>query len=234
MAEIACTNCGQCVAVCPTGSLSHRAMGLKDCTPVQEGYRITPEQAEQFLRQRRSIRAYKKQAVPREITQKIIEIARYAPTGHNNQNVEWLVIDTREQLQSLESVGTGWIRWMIQQNTPLMPGFDLNRMLERQEARGNSFLRDAPVVIVAHAPKGPMGPVDSSIALTYLDLAANSLGLGCCWAGFVMMMAKSFPPMQKALAIPAGNEAQGVMMMGYPRFTYPRLPARKSPQIVWR
>jgi nitroreductase/NAD-dependent dihydropyrimidine dehydrogenase PreA subunit len=234
MAEIACTGCGHCVAVCPTGSLSHRDMSIEACKPLHPEYKISPEQVEQFLRQRRSIRAYKKQPVPRKVTQQIIEIARYAPTGHNNQNVEWIVFDSPEKIQHLEDVGTDWIRWMIQQDRPMLPDFDLNHMLERQEASGNGFLRGAPVVIITHGEKNPMGSVDSSLALTYLDLAANSLGLGCCWAGFVMMMAKSFTPMQEALALPAGHEAQGVIMMGYPRFVYQRLPARKPPRIVWR
>ena len=233
MAEVACTRCGHCVAVCPTASLSHRDMSIEACTAIQAYYRITPEQVEQFLRSRRSIRAYKNQPVPRELTKRIIEIARYAPTGHNNQNVEWMVIDSPDQIKHLERVGADWMRWMKRQNIPAAPGLDLDRMLDRQEANYNTLLRDAPVVIITHDARNPLGAVDSSIALTYLDLAANSLGLGCCWAGMIMMMAKSFPPMQEALLLPPGHEAQGVMMMGYPRFTYQRLPARKPPKIIW-
>ena len=72
------------------------------------------------------------------------------------------------------------------------------------------------------------------IALTYLELAATSMGLGCCWAGYFNAAAASFPPLIEALALPEGHQSYGAMMIGFPQYQYQRLPARNEPAITWR
>ena len=96
-AEENCINCGHCVAVCPAEAMSHKNLTPAQCPPVQKDLRITPEQCEQFLRARRSIRAYRDKAVPRPEIQRLIEIARCAPTGHNSQCVKWLMLENMPQ-----------------------------------------------------------------------------------------------------------------------------------------
>ncbi|MBW1867368.1 MAG: nitroreductase family protein, partial [Deltaproteobacteria bacterium] len=97
------------------------------------------------------------------------------------------------------------------------------------------ILRNAPVVIIAHAAKDDFSaPTSSIIALTYLELAATSMGLGCCWAGYFHAAATTFPPMMDALPLPEGHQCMGSMMVGYPKFRYYRLPLRKPPEITWR
>jgi hypothetical protein len=60
--------------------------------------------------------------------------------------------------------------------------------------------KSAPIVIVAHAAKDDlMAPTASTIALSYLELTATSMGLGCCWAGYFNAAATNFPPMMEAL-----------------------------------
>ena len=77
-------------------------------------------------------------------------------------------------------------------------------------------------------------PGDCMIALTQLSLLAPTLGLGTCWAGFVMIAAKNWEPLQKFLSLPEGQACQGAMMMGYPIYDYPRMPLRNEPTICWR
>lgn len=230
-----CIRCGHCVAVCPAGSLSHRDMPVEQCLPIEKDLIISALQCEQLLKGRRSVRAFQKKAVPREAIAHLIEIARYAPTGHNDQEVQWMAIDSREALERIEAIGTDWIRWNMKNQTPLSSLFDLQEMLAMQEKSPRVFLRGAPALIVTHAVKNnPMGLIDSSAALSYLDLAANSCGLGTCWAGLVYFMANTFPPATAAVALPEGHAATGCMMLGYNKFQYPRIPTRKQPPIIWR
>jgi nitroreductase/NAD-dependent dihydropyrimidine dehydrogenase PreA subunit len=231
-AELGCIRCGHCVAVCPKGSLTHRDIPQEEFAPVQPGLKISPDQCAQLLRGRRSIRAYKDQEVPREVIKGLIETARYAPTGHNNQEVEWLVIDSRAELDRIEEIGADWIRGAIKSPSQ-MPGFDLKVMLERQEQCHDLFLRKAPALIGVHAPQSPIAGIDGVIAMTFFDLIASSRGLGCCWAGFVYMMAYTFPPLKEALGLPPGHNLYGIMMLGYPRFQYRSMPGRKPPVITW-
>ena len=234
MSELACIRCGHCVAVCPLGSLTHREMPVEQCPPVRKSLQITAEQCEHLFRSRRSIRVYENKLVPRDVMVRLIEIARYAPTGHNSQNVEWLVIDSAEKLQRLEEIGLDWVGWMIKNQPKMAALFNMEKMLERGEKQKNIFLRGAPVLVVAHAVKdNSIATVDGTIALTYLELAAKSMGLGGCWAGFVYFMANAFPPMIEALSLPHGHAACGCMMVGYPKYSYYRLPLRKPPHITW-
>jgi nitroreductase/NAD-dependent dihydropyrimidine dehydrogenase PreA subunit len=234
-AETICIRCGHCVAVCPTGSLSHREMPKRDCPPVRPDLHVNPVQCEHFLRSRRSIRVYKNRAVPHEEIRRLIEIARYAPSGRNLQCVEWLVIDNKQALRQLAGIVIDWMRWIISNKPEVARSMNMDRSVAGWESGRDVILRDAPALIVAHAPKdNPTASTACIIALTYLELAAVSMKLGCCWAGYFTAAATTFPPMNKALKLPDGHQCFGAMMIGYPKFTYHRLPVRKEPPITWR
>ncbi len=230
-----CIRCGHCVSACPSGSLQHAEIPMEQCPVIREELRLSEEQSEQFLRSRRSIRNYRDKKVPRESLQKLIEVARYAPTGHNTQSVEWLVLSDREELNKLVAIVGEWMRWMLANMSKFALSMRMDLALEKLEAGSDIVLRGAPVLIVAHAKKDDlMAPASCTIALTYLELAATSMELGCCWAGYFNAACSTFPPMKQALGLPAGHQCFGAMMVGYPQFRYQRMPVRKSPPITWR
>jgi len=234
-AEEVCIRCGHCVAVCPTGSFSHQDVPVQQCAPVREAFHLTAEQCEHFLRNRRSIRVYKKKTVPRGDIERLIEMARYAPSGHNSQCAQWLVLGDNNELGKLAGIVADWMRWMISNMPEFAASMHMARTLGRWEEGIDVILRNAPIVIVTHAEKeNRLAPATCTIALTYLELAATSMGLGCCWAGYFNAATTTFPPMTEALSLPSGHQAFGSMMVGYPKFKYHRLPSRKSPQVTWR
>ena len=95
--------------------------------------------------------------------------------------------------------------------------------------------RGAPHLVFTHAPEGnPVASSASTIALAYLELAAPSLGLGACWAGYTQAAAGQWPPLKEALGLPEGHVGTGAMMVGQPRYRYHRLPARREPSVTWR
>jgi len=230
-----CIRCGHCVTACPTSSLLHAEMPLEDCPVVREDLLLSAEQSEQFLRNRRSIRNYRDQEVPRETLQKLIEVARYAPTGHNTQTVEWLVLSDREELNKLVAIVGKWMRWMLANKPEFALSMHMDLSLKGLEAGLDIVLRDAPALIIAHAHKDDqVAPTSCTIALSTLELAATGMGLGGCWAGYFNAACSSFPPMKEALGLPAGHKCFGAMMIGYPKFRYHRMPERKAPSITWR
>lgn len=234
-AEELCIRCGHCVAVCPATCLSHEDVNIADCPPLVDHLRLSSERCEQFLRSRRSIRNYKKRAVSKESLVKLIETARYAPSGHNSQGAQWLVLGNKEQLVRLKGHVADWMRFMLDKMPEAALSMHMDKTLERWESGADVILREAPVVIVAHAEKtNQMAPATCTIALTYLELAATSMGLGSCWAGYFNAAANTFPPMQEALALPEGHQAFGAMMVGYPQFQYKRMVPRLTPDITWR
>jgi len=228
-----CLRCGHCVAVCPSGSLEHDEIPLAKCPRIDSSLDINFEQCAQLIKGRRSVREFKEKNVPAKEIKRVIDVARYAPTGHNNQEVQWLVINDRKTVQRLAAIGTDWFRWSIKNNPALAPM--LEGALKQQGAGNDVFLRHAPALVIAFAEKhNPIAAIDCVIAISYFDLAAVSAGLGCCWAGFLQMAATSFPPMIKAMALPEGCAPFGSLMVGYPRLRYRLVPARQPARIIWQ
>lgn len=234
-AEKACIACGHCVAACPGGSLDHRAMTAEQCPPVQQDLALSADHAEHFLRSRRSIRAYKREAVPAERIERLIRMARYAPSGRNSQGVEWLVLGRTEDVHRTAGLVAGWMRWTIDHDPRTAALMHLEKSLKAWDGGVDIIFRDAPAVVIAHMEKdNPRARTTCTIALAYLELAAAGLGLGACWAGYFMRAAAAYPPLMQALALPQGNQSFGAMMVGYPGFKYHRLPLRNEPNITWR
>ncbi len=233
--EQACIRCGHCVAVCPQGAMSHQTMGVEDCPVVQDDLLLNAEQMEQFLRYRRSIRAYKKRAVDKKTLTRIIDIARYAPTARNLQPVRWQVIYNREDVHDLAGLVVDWMRDLIISQSPLAAAMHLDKIVAAWEDGKDRVCRNAPHLVVAHAHKEDRtATVACTIALSYFELAAVPLGVGACWAGYFNAAANLWPPLQKALALPNDHTAFGAMMVGYSKYRYRRLPLRKDPKITWR
>ena len=229
-----CINCGHCVAICPSGAMSHVSMRPEECSPVRTDWLFGPEQVEHFLRSRRSIRAYKKKPVEKEVLSKLIKIARFAPSGHNLQPVQWLVIYDSDNVQRLSGFVIDWMRNLINEDSPLVAALNLKRVVATWEGGKDIICRNAPHVIVAHAhQEDRSAPAACTIALTYLELATLSFDLGACWAGYFNAAASFWPPMQEELKLPEGNISFGAMMVGYPKFKYKRLPLRNEAKIMW-
>ena len=110
------------------------------------------------IEERRSIRKYKKDMIPKEIIEKIVEAGTFAPSGMGRQSSIIIAItnkDVRDKLSKLNAKIMG-------ENTDPFYG--------------------APVVLVVLAKKNiPTHVYDGSLVMENLMLAASSLGIGSCW-----------------------------------------------------
>jgi len=230
-----CLRCGHCVAICPHGALSHREVPLENCVPLKKEHVINADQTIQFLRSRRSIRFFKDKPVEKDTLKGLIEIGRYAPTASNSQLVEWTVFTNKEKIHEIAGLVIDWIKGILEKDpqpayAPYMPiiagawdmGFD-------------AVLRNTPGLILASAPKeASNGLVDVTLALSYLELAAPSFGLGTCWAGLLYGAMRSHLPIRERLGLADNVPFYYPMMIGHPKTRYYRLPERKTPKIVWK
>ncbi|MGD9949064.1 MAG: nitroreductase family protein [Desulfobulbus sp.] len=233
-ADTLCIRCGHCVAVCPTASFHHQDMGPTICPPVHPEWQLSPEQCEHFLQARRSIRVYKKQPVDRETLQRLINMARYAPTAINSQGVRWLVIDNRATLDRLAALVIDWMQWLNKEMPEMARELHVERAIGRWQEGIDGILRGAPALIIAHAEAANrMAPTSCTITLSYLELAATGLGLGTCWAGYFNAAVNTYPPLRQALPLGENQQCFGAMMVGYPALRYQRLPTRNKPEITW-
>jgi nitroreductase len=234
-AEELCNNCGHCVVVCPTGALAHHTMRPEDCPEIRNELLIDLEQAEQFLRSRRSIRNYKDKRVERDKLNKLIQVSGYAPSAHNVRPVHFLVIEDKTEVRRLSGLVVDWMRVTIKEAPALARTFDFDRLVALWDRGKDPICRNAPHLIIAHADENArLAQVDCILALAYAELIALPLGLGTTWAGFVMAATTFYPPLMKALNLPEGHKCFGVIMVGYPKLKFVRVPLRNPPAVAWR
>lgn len=234
MADENCINCGHCVAVCPHGAFVHQEVSPEQCPPVRKEWLVGPEQLEHFLRARRSIRTFREKQVERDKLAKLIDIARFAPTGGNVQTPEWLIVARPARVHELSGMVIDWMRDAIKNKPAMADEFDMEDLVGFWENGHDIICRGAPHLIIANGSEDKGTPTeDSIIALTYLELAAFSFGLGACWAGYLNFAINDWPPLKEVLAIPEGNTSFGGLMIGYPKYKYTRLPPRQDARITW-
>lgn len=110
------------------------------------------------LNTRRSVRAYKSDAVPAEALDKILEAGTYAPTGMGRQSPIIVAVTNKEVRDRLSTL-----------NAKIM-GVDMDPFY------------GAPVVLVVLARKDvPTHVYDGSLVMGNLMNAAHELGLASCW-----------------------------------------------------
>lgn len=107
----------------------------------------------------------------------------------------------------------------------------MRKAFERGE---DPICRHAPHLVVAAVPEeNPFGVADSIIALSWFELVAYSYGIGTCWAGGVKQGAEESEALRELLGIQKGHTCGYIMMFGYPEFTFPQIPPRKTAKVEW-
>lgn len=142
------------------------------------------------IKTRRSVRRYKSEPVPEKPLNKILEAARLAPSAHNSQDYKFIVVKDSEKRKELA-----------------------------EAAAGQSFVGEAPVVIVAVSldPEHimscgvPAYSVDLAIAVDHMTLAAAAENLGTCWVG-----AFSQERVKEILEIPDQYKVVVLLPLGFP------------------
>lgn len=229
-----CMQCGHCVAICPSGALSLRDMPAVECEKVQRDMLPGLKNVSHLLKSRRTVRHFKESKVEREDINSIIDIASYAPTAHNRQNVQWIVYEGRDKIHHLAGLVADWMKNTINEKPELAAAMHLDLVLAAWDRGTDNIMRDAPNLVIACSPADSYnGSSACTIALTYLEIAAYATGVGACWAGFFTAAAQSYKPLIQELGL-NGMRVHGAMLMGYPRYRYFRIPLRKKPVIMFR
>ena len=198
-----CVACGHCVAVCPESALDNERAPLAGQLPLPDCRRPEPESALRFLRSRRSVRCFDSKPVSRELLRRLLEAARFAPSGGNSQGTSYQVIDSRSRLRQLTANTVAWMEEPAQTFSPKAPVYAQYVKMFRQDGC-DSILRAAPALILGTAAKSfARGRENTLLALEYAELYAPTLGLGTCWAGLLEDAAfAGYPPLLEALRRP--------------------------------
>ena len=210
-----CIECGQCVALCPTNSLTLDGIDPDSLQPV-ENAPLTDLQRDMLFKGRRSIRHFKDGPVPRDILLAALEDARYAPTGNNTMQTEWVLVEDRAQLRAVGERIANWLE-------PFDNFYSL--VAKSFKAGGDPIFRNAPGLIIAATREDVFSPTqDAAEAIAFLELSLHSRGVGSCWCGYIGWATES--GIDLGLPLPAGKKAYGGLLIGMPIFRFRRLPPR--------
>jgi nitroreductase len=181
----------------------------------------------ELVKRRRSIHAYKPDPVPDDDVDKIIEAARWAPSGANSQPWEFIIVKKkglRERIVELFKEQQELSYRMEQTRAPerRFPSY-------RNPPQGTPGFANAPVYIVtcgdprtkeAYPLKAKLDRGESNYysslasAFLYMHLAATALGLGSQWvsaSGLDLMQGR----LKELLAIPYEFEIYDMMALGF-------------------
>lgn len=125
---------------------------------VQARNAVTPEDFSMLARTRRSIRVFRHAPVPHEALLAALDSARYAPTGKNRQDVEWIAVEGEDKLKAFVTLVIDAMR--------AIPGTE--RLVAAFEQGQDPILREAPCVVFAHASADyDLSAADCALAVGY-------------------------------------------------------------------
>ena len=145
----------------------------------------------ELAEKRRSVRAYKPDAVPEELLQQVLEAGRLAPSACNKQ--PWRFIVVREEANR-RALGAAYAREWFWKAPVVVAVCILTKEAWVRAFDGKNYAM-----------------VDGALALDHMQLAAAELGLGTCWIG-------AFDPAaaREILGLPDGVEIVGMTPLGFP------------------
>ena len=167
-----------------------------------------------LIKERRSIRRYKKDMVPKELIDQVVEAGLYGATGMGSQSPHFIVVTNRTLRDEISAENRRIGGW--QENFDPLYG--------------------APVVILVVVDKNAMtGVYDGSIALGNMMLKAHELGLGSCW---IHRAKEEFDSefgkeILARVGLRGSFEGVGHLILGYPDCELPAAPARKEGRVSY-
>ena len=147
---------------------------------------------------RRSIRKYADKKIPHDVVEEIIRAAQYAPSAHNKQSWEFLVIEDKETLASLRVIQR-WTSFAKDASCAVIVCGNLN----------NVFCRDKD------GEKWDYADIDCTLASQNLMLAAHSKGIGTCFCG-ASPMPLVIEGLREKFNLPEHIRPVSIIVMGYP------------------
>jgi F420 biosynthesis protein FbiB-like protein len=175
-----------------------------------------------IIRTRRSIRRYQDRPIPREILERLLEAAIWAPSAHNRQPWRFVVVTRAEDRRRLAEAMAARLRRDLEADG-VAP-----EVIEADVARSLTRLTGAPALILvcmtmidmdtypdAKRQEAERIMAVQSVAMAAQNalLAAHAQGLGACW-----MCAPLFSGdvVRETLDLSDDLEPQGLIALGFP------------------
>lgn len=220
-----CWQCEHCLAVCPKAAIN--VLGHKpenSILPVD--INITTSVMDAIIVNRHSCRRYQNRNVDVKIIDDMIVRLANAPNGGNKQQVEFTLIDNKEQMDIFRSLAYSEMERLAEQG--IFPeGFDKAAYEDMKHwedtVRPDMLFCGAPHILIPHAPmKCGQPKQDVLIVGTYFELLCASRGLGAVMLTFPLGVLERIPEVKAMLQIPKDHYIGMIIGFGYPEIKYSR------------
>ena len=180
--EQSCINCQHCLAVCPSGALSINGKSPENSSYVETEF--NSDQLLNLMKSRRSIRHFRHENVNSETINKLKSMLDVVPTGVNNHGLYFSIVEDVNVMDKLRAEVNERIVKIVSNKAVKSIAKKFERYTDAILKGEDIIFRGAPHLIVVSTPKdAPCKDIDGTIALSYFELYAKSLGLGTCWCG---------------------------------------------------
>lgn len=233
--EKKCIRCGHCAAICPVEAVTINGVCGEELTSLPEK---APFYLESLIKGRRSVRHYKEENVPRETIEKILNTANCAPTGTNSRMSGVTVLDTREKINDLTDIimkhfekmtgillnsFTRPLLILILGSVKTRKLFTYKKLISKYSHENNILTHDAPLLLIFHADKNSSSPGQDGIILaTTAMYYAESIGVGTCFNGLLVIGINTCSKAKRFLNIQKGHKVYESFTAGYNKLSYRR------------
>ena len=224
--ERLCMHCHHCLALCPTGAISVDGHDPDASRRLLNAW-PQPEQLETLIKGRRSVRQYRPENVDPALLQQVLDVSAHAPTGVNARKLWVSVMDDMDRMQAFrEDVYARLADKALHNALPQCRRTAFFAAAPRlwKEQGIDGIFRGAPhFVLVGNAKDAPCQEQDPLIYLSYMELYAQSLGLGTTWCGLLYWCLQlMLPELLPELGLPETHSFQYAMLLGEPAIRYAR------------
>jgi nitroreductase/NAD-dependent dihydropyrimidine dehydrogenase PreA subunit len=233
--EANCMECQHCLAICPTGAISVFGLNPADSLPVSPEYWPQLDQMTHLVRGRRSVRHYCDKNVDPELIDRLLATVANAPSGVNNRQLTFTVIDQKDVLHRLrDAVMQALVKAAAAGRIPERFAYIENAISAYVEHHADVIFRGAPhVLIISAPPQSPCGSEDVPLALAYFELLAQSAGLGTVWCGLLKLALESSPELKSLVGLQPGHHYYA-MLFGHPAIHFARTVQRDAAATIKR
>jgi len=239
-----CVNCGHCFMACPAGAISLKGFDDVSVPPYSKDIPVLPEAMETLLRRRRSIRHYRPEPVSREHLERIVAAASLVPTAHNWRAFKAYVCTDRAVISEVRDKITRHCAGLLDvlkkpvKNMPdamrqeLVFAFD-HLVVNPPEGRDSLFWNAPALLVYTTRNPHPLCVGDAWTASFAGALYAETLGVGTCYNGFLIMSLNEEPAIKPLLKIPDNELVVAGFTLGYQDEEHFRYPPRRPMPTVW-
>lgn len=219
--ESRCISCQHCFAICPTGAITFNGVFSDETTAPKFA---APEDVLNLIQSRKSIRQFTTEEISELDFTRIKAMLPYIPTGCNYNSLHFSFVESKSAMDEIRSYVNKKILKMVSNKYTAKYAGKFAKFKAAFENGEDIIFRNAPhMIVVSSKLSAPCANVDPIIALSYIELYAQSLGLGTCWCGFAQACFKILPKLSNMVEIPDGYKPVYVMLLGNPAVKYQRL-----------